>query len=236
MDPLKDEPRRKRLDFVGQLLLSLVALAFAFTVHEAAHALVANMLGDPTARMQGRISLNPTVQLDPVGSVILPALVGVMTRGSGFIGWARPTPVDSRNFKNPRLDRLLVGVAGPCSNVLLGLVFALLAVPIIRALGFSHALSQLFVIGATLNAFLAVLNMIPVPPFDGASMVDAVVRGSAARAWEMVRPYGILIIVAIMVTPLSRYLLVMPNHFLLSLYDRVLLRVHGVALFTGVAP
>jgi Zn-dependent protease len=219
------------LDFVGKLLLSLVALAFAFTVHEAAHALVANMLGDPTARLQGRISLNPTVQLDPVGSVMLPVLIGVMTRGNGFMGWARPTPFEPRNFKHPRLYSLLVGLAGPTSNLLLGLLFALLAVPIDRALGREHALTRLIVIGAVLNAFLAVLNMIPVPPLDGASMINAVVRGSAARAWALIRPYGILILVAIMVIPaLYLYMVQLPLALLRAFYDSVLMRVYGVPL------
>src|SRR5689334_25352511 len=110
MDTVSTPPRRSWLKMdLGTLLLMLVALAFSFTVHEASHAFVANALGDPTARLQGRISLNPLVQLDPVGSVILPA-AGMAFFG-GFIGWARPTPVDMRNFAHPRLAGLLVGIA-----------------------------------------------------------------------------------------------------------------------------
>jgi len=211
---------------LGNLLLQLVALAFAFTVHEASHALVADLRGDPTARMQGRISLNPAVQLDPFGSVILPAFVGAM--GRGVIGYARPTPVDPRNFKNPRLDGLLVALAGPISNLLLGLAFALIAIPVVRQLGPEHALSRLLLIAVSINALLTIVNLLPVPPFDGSAMVDAIVRGSAARAWAMLRPYGILFVLAIWFIPgLGNLLIQRPTSFLVSGYQFVILRVYG---------
>jgi Zn-dependent protease len=214
---------------LGSLLLQLVAIAFAFTVHEASHALVADLRGDPTARMQGRVSLNPAVQLDPFGSIILPAFVYSVSRGT--IGYAKPTPVNYRNFRHPRLDGLLVGLAGPFSNAVLGLLFALLAVPVLRALGSGHVLYHLLFMAVTLNAALTILNLLPVPPFDGSTMVDAVVSGSVARAWAMLRPYGILFVLAILFIPqLGQTLIGRPTSFLIFGYQNVLARLYGAGL------
>jgi len=213
---------------LGSILLQLVALAFSFSVHEASHALVADRLGDPTARLQGRITLNPAVQLDVLGSIILP-LLGAFLWG-GMMGYAKPTPVTRENFRKPRFGGLMVALAGPISNGLLGLMLALVAVPVVHAIGQEHALSQLLLLAVYFNALLTIINFLPVPPLDGSTMIDSVVRGSAARAWALVRPYGILFLLAIFfIAPVATFLIGRPTKMLLRNYDAVNARVYGDA-------
>lgn len=183
------------LDFL-QIGLLLAVLIASLSFHEAAHAWAADRLGDPTARLLGRLSLNPLVHIDPIGTVLFP-LVAIAT-GVPLIGWAKPVPVDFRNLRSPRRDFALVAAAGPASNLVLAAAGAL-AFAAIR--GGSDDFGQLeytvafFVL---MNVLLAVFNLIPVPPLDGGNILLGVLPSSMVGVVERIRPYGILVLYGLM--------------------------------------
>ena len=203
---------------IGQLLALLLVLLFSLTVHESAHAWTANRLGDPTARRLGRISLNPVVHIDPIGTILLP-LVAFMAGGLIF-GWAKPVPVNPRNLANPRRDFLLIAAAGPASNVLLATAASLLMrVGPAGAAASGGVASVLFDIGfmvIQLNLLLAVFNMIPIPPLDGGNVLAGLLPGPLADGYDrVVRPYGFMILLVLMMTG-TLYDLIIPPFGVLS--------------------
>ena len=203
---------------IGQLLALLLVLLFSLTVHESAHAWTANRLGDPTARRLGRISLNPVVHIDPIGTILLP-LVAFMAGGLIF-GWAKPVPVNPRNLKNYRRDFLLIAAAGPASNVLLATAASLLMrVGPAGAAASGGIASVLFDMGfmvIQLNLLLAVFNMIPIPPLDGGSVLAGLLPGPLADGYDrVVRPYGFMILLVLMMTG-TLYDLIIPPFGVLS--------------------
>ncbi len=201
---------------IGQLLLIILVLLFSLTIHELAHAWTANRLGDPTARRLGRLSLNPVVHIDPIG-ILLP-LVLIATGAGMIIGWAKPVPVNPRNLKNYRRDFLVIAAAGPASNVLLATAASLLmrVGPAGVALPGGVAAALFAVI--QINLWLAVVNMIPVPPLDGGNILGGLLPGPLADAYDRVlRPYGFLILLALMLTGTLGYLIVPPYLFLSGL-------------------
>jgi Zn-dependent protease len=203
---------------IGQLLALLLILLFSLTVHESAHAWTANRLGDPTARRLGRISLNPVVHIDPIGTILLP-LVAFMAGGLIF-GWAKPVPVNPRNLKNYRRDFLLIAAAGPASNLLLATAASLLMrVGPAGAAASGGIASVLFDMGfmvIQLNLLLAVFNMIPIPPLDGGNVLAGLLPGPLADGYDrVVRPYGFMILLVLMMTG-TLYDLIIPPFGVLS--------------------
>ena len=191
------------------IVFKLIAFLFAISVHESAHAWMANQRGDPTARMLGRISLNPIRHIDPVGTLLLPAVA--MFFHAPVIGWAKPTPVDPRNFKNPVLDDILTSVVGPISNfvVATGAVLVLVVVKLASPLG-QQILSQGFSTDTDsfllplclllydvmlINVILGVFNLIPVPPLDGSHVVRHLLPAGALRVYDTVGMAGLFILV-----------------------------------------
>jgi Zn-dependent protease len=195
------------------IVFKLIAFLFAISVHESAHAWMANMRGDPTARMLGRISLNPIKHIDPVGTLLLPAIA--MYFHAPVIGWAKPTPVDPRNFKNPMLDDILTSVVGPISNfvVAIGAVLVLAVVKLVSPVGreivfgipqgfiatdtdsFLVPLCLLFYELMFINVVLGVFNLIPVPPLDGSHVVRHLLPAGALRIYDTVGMFGLFILV-----------------------------------------
>ena len=190
------------IDFVA-VFIAFVVLIISLTVHEAAHALTADHLGDPTARLLGRVSLNPAVHIDPIGTILFP-LISMFT-GAPLIGWAKPVPVNTTRLgRHWKRSFMVIAAAGPASNILMAIAAALILhlVPISGNLE-EATLGPLAVflyqlVG--LNVVLAIFNMIPVPPLDGGNVVAGVLRGPVAEAFDRLRPYGFFVLYALMLT------------------------------------
>lgn len=180
------------------------ALVIAIVFHEVAHGWVANMLGDPTAKELKRLSLNPLRHVDLIGTIILPGALALA--GAPVFGWAKPVPVNARRLDNPRQGMMLVAAAGPATNLVLALIGAVLVgllLPEDAKLG-----EPLSILGVALftfisiNLFLALFNLIPLPPFDGSHIVEGLLPDNAARAYGRLRPYGLpLLFLLLLVIP-----------------------------------
>jgi Zn-dependent protease len=200
----------------AEILAFMVVLIASLSVHEAAHAWAADRLGDPTARALGRLSLNPAVHVDPIGTVIFPLLATVTNLP--LIGWAKPVPVDTRFLRAPRRDFALIAAAGPVSNLVLaatgsGVVLALGGLGRVVEAGL---LGETLVQGVVLNVLLALFNMIPVPPLDGGNVLMGLLPSEAAAAVERIRPYGFLVIYALMLSGLLSAVLRPVQRFILG--------------------
>lgn len=182
------------MDSLLRFLAFAIPAVFAITVHEVAHGWVASRLGDPTAARAGRLSLNPLRHIDPVGTVLVPALI-YLTSG-GFFGWARPVPVDWRYLRRPRLDMGLVAAAGPLSNLLMliGWLGLMLRTPA------GTLLSEMSWTGISFNATIMVLNLLPLPPLDGSRIVAALLPARLAAAYARIEPYGLLILAGLLMS------------------------------------
>lgn len=187
---------------IAIILIPCIVIAIVF--HEVAHGWVANMLGDPTAREQRRLSLNPLRHVDPVGTLILPGILALT--GAPVFGWAKPVPVSARRLNNPRFGMMAVAAAGPGTNLVLALIGALLVGLLLP--GEAQVGQPLSIVGYALftfisiNVFLALFNLIPLPPFDGSHIVEGLLPDRAARAYGRLRPYGLpLLFLLLLVLP-----------------------------------
>ena len=187
------------IDFVG-IFIQFTILVASLTVHEAAHAWSADKLGDPTARLLGRVSLNPAVHIDPIGTIVFPLLA--MISNLPLIGWANPVPVGIQHLRgNWRQKFMFIAAAGPASNLLMAVAAAAVlwiisgGPPLETPQGFVGRTLMAFI---QLNLLLAVFNMIPVPPLDGGNVLAGLVSGPVADALDRVRPYGIFILYGLM--------------------------------------
>ena len=182
----------------------LIPLVIAIVFHEVSHGLVANALGDPTAKGRGRLSFNPIKHVDPFGTVLLPMVLAVS--GAPVFGWAKPVPVVSQRLRNPRYHMILVALAGPGMNLLLAVVAAIVFAGVVAA--DPQGLVWVFVIQnlvnfMVINVFLAIFNLIPLPPFDGGHVVEGLLPRRLAVHFAKLRRFGFpLLIILLLIVPL----------------------------------
>ena len=180
---------------MASVVVSIIVFIIVIVVHELAHAYVAYRMGDATARDAGRLTLNPLAHADPVGTVLLPALL-ILARSPVIFGWAKPVPVDPRNFADPRKGMLLTSLAGPGANLALAVIFAA-----IFKLGLfpPRSIPWMFLLyGVVISLVLGIFNMMPIPPLDGAGVVSAILPPSMARHYAELERYGFIILIGLL--------------------------------------
>ncbi|QTS84169.1 site-2 protease family protein [Coxiella endosymbiont of Amblyomma nuttalli] len=206
----------------------ILPLLFAITLHEAAHGWVANKLGDKTAFMMGRITLNPMKHIDLFGTIILPILMLVLSKFTFPFGWAKPVPVTWQNLKNPRRDMMLVALAGPLVNFAMALLWAVVtklslffgdnvdnSISIVRDVSAFFYNAGFF--GVLINIVLMILNLIPIPPLDGSRILLAILPKRVSYNYSKIEPYGIWILLGLLVFGLLGRILLPPALYLSQL-------------------
>ena len=195
---------------ISSILIGFAIVIVALTIHEAAHAWTADRLGDPTARLLGRVSLNPLVHIDPIGTILLPLLA--IFSGLPILGWAKPVPVNISRLRHHRRDFMIVAAAGPISNLLQAFVIA----GVFRTLydpSASDLLPAILKDAVTTNLVLAFFNLIPIPPLDGGNVLAGLVPESAARVLDQVRQFGFIALYALMLSGILTKLIMPPTVF-----------------------
>ncbi len=179
---------------IQTLLIYAIPVLFAITVHEAAHGWVASLLGDHSARMMGRVTLNPIKHVDLVGTIIVPAFLYFT---AGFIfGWAKPVPVNFRALRSPKKDMLWVAIAGPMSNFIMATLWLIVIFVAINT--GSQFMADMAQVGIQINLLLAVLNLLPLPPLDGGRVVSSLLPSKFAYQYDQLEPYGLFILLGLL--------------------------------------
>ena len=194
----------EELSLLQRLAVWVIPVLFAITVHETAHGWMALRLGDPTAKMLGRLSLNPIRHIDPVGTLLVPG--ALLLLGGVLFGWAKPVPITWQNLRQPRRDTALVALAGPLSNLLMALFWAMV-VRLGLTVGNTSEGMALFLLysgmaGIFINAVLAMLNLLPLLPLDGGRLLESLLPGPLAWKYSRIDPYGLATMVLLLVTGL----------------------------------
>jgi Zn-dependent protease len=207
------------LTLLQRIAVWVLPVVFAITVHEVAHGWVAKKYGDNTAFMLGRLTLNPIKHIDLVGTIILPGIL-LMT-GTGFIfGWAKPVPVDPRYFKNPRRDMAIVALAGPVSNLLMAISWALCARigVVLNMEAISLPLIYTGIAGISINLVLALINLLPIPPLDGSRILAGILPSRLAWKYNLLEPYGFYILLLLLATGALGAILAYPMYIVQQLF------------------
>src|SRR5262245_25383589 len=201
------------------IVLWVVPVVFAITLHEAAHGYVARMFGDRTAEMLGRITLNPLRHIDPVGTIVVPALLYFTAGPQYTFGWAKPVPVNFGNLRDPKRDMLWVAAAGPLSNLAMALFWAVMVKVGLSMPGssFGLPLSLMGAAGVFFNIIIMVLNLVPLPPLDGGRIVVSLLPHRLAWRFARIEPYGFVILLVLLLTGALGYLLLPPISALMQL-------------------
>ncbi len=183
-------------------------ILFAVTLHEVAHGWMAKRLGDPTAERLGRLSLNPIKHIDPLGTILIPGLLILLNAGFIF-GWAKPVPITWSNLRNPRRDMALVALAGPGANLLMAIAWALVSrlANYLPSMWAARPLFYMGIAGITINIVLMVLNLLPLPPLDGSRVVAGLLPGRLAWQYSRIEPYGLWILLLLVVTGVLGWIL-----------------------------
>lgn len=191
-------------ELIQTIAVYAIPVLLAITLHEAAHGYVARMFGDHTAEFAGRITLNPLRHIDPIGTVVVPLAILLMSSlagGSGFLfGWAKPVPVNIGNLRNPKRDMIWVAAAGPAANILMAIGWVL-GFRLLGAVGVEERFfAEMAVAGVFMNIGLMALNLLPVPPLDGGRILTGLLPHRLAWRFAQIEPYGLFIVLALMAT------------------------------------
>ena len=206
-------------NLIQLIIIAALPVLFAITVHEVAHGWMASRLGDRTALMLGRLTLNPVKHIDPIGTVLVPAVTLLM--GGVIFGWAKPVPVTWENLRHPRRDMALVAAAGPAANLCM-VVFWILVMKVGWLLsgsapGLVQALISMGQIGIRINLILMVLNLLPIPPLDGSRVVSSFLTGPIAWRYNQLENYGLIILLLLLMSGALGWLVMDPVKHLESL-------------------
>lgn len=200
-------------EYIGHLIAGVPGIIIAMVIHEFSHARVAYALGDPTPKMDGRLTLNPAAHVDLIGLVMLFIV---------HFGWAKPVRINPMNFSNPRRDDILVSLAGPASNLITAFVFTILLVLMVKLhLPMSEGLLVVFQLIIVYNINFAIFNMLPIPPLDGSHILRNLLPYELARRYEELERYSFIFLIIILATPILSYVFVPMQRFIFGIFKSV---------------